>query len=166
MLAIVLKSREQLNIRQRGKKEHIAKMFLIRISLQSNTIILRCYFHQLLIWERTASPRPRWRSANAELRLDLKSVAAPAKHTGEALCAAAKHWRAAAHSSQHASSSIRTWSDTLCLRYMQARLFRRRVKCDTGGQCQAANGRCLPAANVQCINIKNAIQTHQIWSGG
>ena len=81
--------------------------------------------------------------------------------TGEAL-------RAAAHSSQHASSSIRTWSDTLCLwlRYMQARLFRRRVKCDTGGQCQAANGGCLPAANVQCINIKNAIQTHQIWSGG
>ena len=100
MLAIVLKSREQLNIRQRGKKEHIAKMFLIRISLQSNTIILRCYFHQLLIWERTASPRPRWRSANAELRLDLKSVAAAAKHRREALCAAAKHRRSTLLSSK------------------------------------------------------------------
>ena len=31
---------------------------------------------------------------------------------------------------------------------------------------QMGGGRCLPAANVQCINIKNAIQTHQIWSGG
>ena len=79
-------------------------MFLIPSGLAYNPI-LRCYFHQLLIWERTASPRPRWRSANAELRLDLKSVAAPAKHTGEALCAAAKHRSAAALNMQAVPSA-------------------------------------------------------------